>query len=56
MTETDELNLVIRVWLSEKYRSKWHLVLYLLKKLSLVKQNFNSYNKKLLAIVILLKI
>jgi len=33
----------------------WHLMIYLLRKLLLVEQNYDVHNKKLLAIVVFLK-
>ena len=40
------LNLLIGVYLCQKYKNKWHLVVYLLKKPLLAKQNYNIYNKR----------
>ena len=54
--KTNMLNLVIKVDIFQKYKNKWYLVIYLLKKFLSVKQNSNIYYKKLLIIVILLEI
>ena len=50
------LNLIIKACFSQKYKNKQHLIIYLLKKLLLAKQNYSIYNKKLLIIVVLLEI
>ena len=40
----------------QKYKNKiWHLVVYYSYKLTLLKLNYNIYNKKLLAVVAVLK-
>ena len=47
-------NLIIRANL--KYEDKWYPVAYILKKILPTKQNYNIYNKNLLAIIVLLEI
>ena len=49
--ETDVLDLAIGACWMQEYDSRWHLVVYILRKLSLVEQNYDIYNKELLAIV-----
>ena len=40
----------------QKYKNKiWHLVAYYSRKITLLKLNYNIYNKELLAIVVILK-
>ena len=45
------LNLIIKECLTWKYNEKWHLIIYHLRKMLLIKQNYNIYNKKLLIIM-----
>ena len=54
--ETDALDLAISIYYIQKHNSRWHLVVYISRKLSLVEQNYDIYNKKLLAIVAALEI
>ena len=49
--ETDALDLAIGACLIQEYKGKWHLVVYISRKLSLAEQNYDIYNKELLAIV-----
>ena len=49
--ETDALDLAIGACLIQEYKGKWHPVVYILRKLSLAEQNYDIYNKELLAIV-----
>ena len=49
--ETDALDLAIGVYWMQEHDSKWHLVVYMSRKLSLAEQNYDIYNKELLAIV-----
>ena len=46
----DTLNLVIKACLNQKHKKKY-FVIYYLKKLSLIEQNYDIYDKKLLTIV-----
>ena len=50
------LYLVIKVYISQKYKSKLLLITYLLKKFLLIKLVYNIYKKKLLVIIVLLEI
>ncbi len=49
--KTNALDLVIDVCFNQLYEGMWHLVTYYSRKLSLAKQNYDIYDKKLLAIV-----
>ena len=49
--ETDALDLAIGICLIQEYKGKWHPVVYILRKLSPAEQNYDIYNKELLAIV-----
>ena len=49
--ETDASDLAIGACLTQEYESKWHPVAYILRKLSPAEQNYDIYNKELLAIV-----
>ena len=49
--ETDASDLAIGACLIQEYEGKWHPVVYILRKLSPAKQNYDIYNKELLAIV-----
>ena len=49
--ETDASDLAIGACLIQEYKGKWHPVVYILRKLSLAEQNYDIYNKELLAIV-----
>ena len=40
------LNLVIKTRINQKYNNKQHLIIYLLRKFLIAKQNYNIYNKK----------
>ena len=53
--ETNISDLAIKACLLQKHKNSWHPMVYLLRKLSLAKQNYNIYNKELLAIVVALK-
>jgi len=55
--EADSLDFTTRAVLSQQLEadSKWHLVAFLSKSLSLVEQNYEIYNKKILAIICTLK-
>ena len=39
----------------QQHKNKWHLIIYMSRKLSFVKQNYDIYNKELLAIITVLK-
>ena len=49
--ETDASDLAIGACLIQEYEGKWHPVAYMLRKLSPAEQNYDIYNKELLAIV-----
>ena len=49
--ETDASDLAIGAYLIQEYKGKWHPVAYILRKLSPAEQNYDIYNKELLAIV-----
>ena len=54
--KTNISDFIIVVYFTEKYESKYHLIIYLLKKLSSAKRNSDIQNIKLLAIVASLEI
>ena len=49
--ETDASDLAIGAYWMQEYNSRWHLVAYISRKLSPAEQNYDIYNKELLAIV-----
>ena len=49
--ETDASDLAIGACWIQEHDSKWHLIAYMSRKLSLAEQNYDIYNKELLAIV-----
>ena len=51
----DASDLAIKTCISQKHDDKWHSIIYLSRKLSSAKQNYDIHDKKLLAIVIFLK-
>ena len=52
----DLLDFILGVCIVQKYKDKiQHLIVYYSKKLTLLELNYNIYNKKLLAIVAVLK-
>ena len=52
----DLLDFILKACIVQKYKDKiWHSVIYYSKKLILLELNYNVYNKKLLAIVTVLK-
>ena len=53
--ETDVLDFILGVCLLQKYQDIQHLVAYYSRKITLLKQNYNIYNKELLDIVTALK-
>jgi len=53
--EIDASDLVIDACFNQEHENMWHLMIYLLRKLLLVEQNYDVHNKKLLAIVVFLK-
>ena len=52
--ETDAYDIAIRACLTQVHKSKRHPVAYYLRKMSLAKQNYDIYNKELLAIIAVL--
>jgi len=53
--ETDASDLAIGIYLIWEYEGKRYLIAYYSKKITLAEQNYDIYNKELLAIVIALK-
>jgi len=53
--EIDALDLVIDACFSQEHEDMWHPMIYLLRKLSLIEQNYDVHDKELLAIVASLK-
>ena len=53
--ETNVLNLIIKICFNQKHENKWHSMIYFFKKFSLTKQNYDIHDKKLLAIITILK-
>ncbi len=51
----DALDLVIGACFSQEHEGMWHSMAYLSRKLSLVEQNYDVHDKKLLAIVVFLE-
>ena len=52
----DLLDFILEVYMVQKHKDKiWYLVIYYSRKLTLLKLNYDIYNKELLAIVIVLK-
>ena len=49
--KSDASDLAIGVYLIQEYEGKQHPVVYILRKLSPAEQNYDIYNKELLAIV-----
>ena len=49
--ETDASDLAIGACWMQEYNSRWHPVVYMSRKLSPAEQNYDIYNKELLAIV-----
>ena len=55
MVEIDALNFVLGIYLVQKYLDRWYLVIYYSRKMTLLKLNYNIYNKELLSIVAVVK-
>ena len=55
VVEIDVLDFVLGVCLVQKYLDGWHLVAYYSRKMTLLKLNYDIYNKELLGIVAALK-
>jgi len=53
--EIDLLDLVIDACFNQEHEDIWHKIIYLLRKLLLIEQKYNIYDKKLFAIVVFLK-
>ncbi len=51
----DASNLVIDACFNQLYKDMWHLMTYYSRKLLSTKQNYDIHDKKLLAIVVVLK-
>ena len=55
MVKIDVLDFVLGVYLVQKYLNGWHLVVYYSCKMTLLKLNYDIYNKELLGIIAVLK-
>ena len=55
VVKIDALDFVLGIYLVQKYLDKWHPVIYYSYKMTLLKLNYNIYNKELLGIVTVLK-
>ena len=55
IVKTDTLDFILGVYLVQKYLDRWHLVTYYSCKMTLLKLNYNIYNKELLSIMAALK-
>ena len=53
--ETDASNIAIRACLTQEVKGKRHPIAYFLRKITLAEQNYEIYDKELLAIVAALK-
>ena len=53
--KTDILDFILGIYLVQKYLDRWYLVIYYGRKMTLLKLNYNIYNKELLGIVAVLK-
>ena len=53
--KTNASDLIIKACLNQKYNKRWHFIIYFSKKLLLTEQNYDVHDKKLLAIIIILK-
>jgi len=53
--ETDASDQAIRACLTQDYEGKRHPIAYYSRKMTLVEQNYDIYNKELLAIVVALQ-
>ena len=51
----DASNLAIEACILQMHNKKWHSIIYFLRKLTSVEQNYNIHNKKLLMIIAALK-
>ena len=49
--ETNVSNLIIETYLNQKYKKIWLFIIYYSKKLSLIEQNYDVHDKKLLIII-----
>jgi RNase H-like domain found in reverse transcriptase len=55
VVEIDVLDFALGIYLFQKYLNGWYLVAYYSCKMTLLKLNYNIYNKELLGIVAVLK-
>jgi hypothetical protein len=54
--EIDALNFVLKVYIVQRYNNRiWYPVVYYSRKITLLKLNYDIYNKELLAIITVLK-
>jgi hypothetical protein len=53
--KTNALDLVIGICVKQERDSKWYLITYYSQKFSSAEENYDVYNKELLAIVVVLK-
>ena len=54
--KTNAFDLTIETCLNQRHDEMWHSVIYMSKKLSSTKQNYDIHHKKLLTIIIILEI
>ena len=52
IVKTDILDFILDIYLIQKYPNRWYLVTYYSCKITLLKLNYNIYNKELLKIVV----
>ena len=55
VVKTDTSDFILGIYLIQKYLNRWHLVIYYSYKITLLKLNYDIYNKELLGIVAVLK-
>ena len=55
VVEIDVSDFVLGIYLVQKHPNRWYLVVYYSRKMTLLKLNYNIYNKELLGIVAVLK-
>ena len=55
VVKIDVLDFILGIYLVQKYLDEWHPVTYYSCKMTLLKLNYNIYNKELLGIVAALK-
>ena len=55
IVKIDILDFILDIYLIQKYPNGWYLVTYYSCKITLLKLNYNIYNKELLKVVVVLK-